>query len=242
MTMKKKPIKRFCKKCNSEKLLIDFPKNKNKFLGHSHTCRVCTVSQIKDYYRTEQGLLKLIYNSQIRSSMYRKMEKPNYTFNQFVVWMYSNKYKKIFKEWVDAGFIKNKKPSIDRLDDYKSYSLDNIRLVTWDDNFKKAISDKLSGKNKKQWKPVLQLDVSGNLIKSYDSIKQASIATGINQSNISNCCHGKKRYKTIRGFKFVFKGVGNGESSRIDIKTVVGSAVDTVRRVVDQSFKGQANQ
>lgn len=56
-----KNIKRFCTNCESEKDISEFPKNKNKRLGHGYTCKVCTKSQIEAYYRTEAGVLKLIY-------------------------------------------------------------------------------------------------------------------------------------------------------------------------------------
>ena len=51
----------------------------------------------------------------------------------------------------------------------------------------KEAQDKIS---KSQFKPVSQLDLDGNLIASFDSIKQASDITNIPSRSISACCTG----------------------------------------------------
>ena len=48
-------------------------------------------------------------------------------------------------------------------------------------------------------RPVLQLDLNGNIIKRYESGKDAFRQTGISHSHILECCAGK-RYKTVGGF------------------------------------------
>lgn len=52
-------------------------------------------------------------------------------------------------------------------------------------------------------KEVLQKDVDGNVLNIYDSLSNASRATGINLGNISSCCN--KRVKTAGGFIWEFK-------------------------------------
>lgn len=54
-------------------------------------------------------------------------------------------------------------------------------------------------------KKVRQYDADGNLIDTYDSVTNASRATGINISGISNCCRGI--LKTSGGFIFEFEDV-----------------------------------
>lgn len=54
-------------------------------------------------------------------------------------------------------------------------------------------------------KPVLQFDLSGKLVAEYQAISDASRGTGINLSNIAQCCMGKRhtagkfiwRYKEV---------------------------------------------
>lgn len=59
---------------------------------------------------------------------------------------------------------------------------------------KKAIAKRTA----KQVKTIYQYDLDGNLIKEWDSVKQAGEALGINRPSISNCLKG--RYKSAGGF------------------------------------------
>lgn len=54
-------------------------------------------------------------------------------------------------------------------------------------------------------KSVLQFTKNGEFIKEYPSTCEASRQTGINQSNISACCRGHKRYRHAGGFIWKFK-------------------------------------
>lgn len=62
-------------------------------------------------------------------------------------------------------------------------------------NFKEY---KKYGKENKTSKKVNQYDLDGNLIKTWDSIKDVERGLDINNGNISSCCNGKKR--TAGGF------------------------------------------
>jgi group I intron endonuclease len=67
---------------------------------------------------------------------------------------------------------------------------------------KKKISVANSGKNNKKSKPVLQIDLYGNIIKVWDSSGQAAKILGISQGNINLCCNNKRR--TANGYKWKF--------------------------------------
>lgn len=54
-----------------------------------------------------------------------------------------------------------------------------------------------------KYKPVIQFDIYGNIVNEFESIKQASIKTGISDGNISSCCTGKRN--TSGGFKWSYK-------------------------------------
>ena len=60
---------------------------------------------------------------------------------------------------------------------------------------KKAVSDALKGVNAKK---ILQFTKSGEFISEWSSLKEASRQLGIAQSNICNCCSGKR--KSAGGF------------------------------------------
>lgn len=46
------------------------------------------------------------------------------------------------------------------------------------------------GKRGKMLKKVLQLDLMGTLVCKYNSLSDASVATGVDKGSISKCCHG----------------------------------------------------
>jgi len=60
-------------------------------------------------------------------------------------------------------------------------------------------------KRKKYGKIVIQTDLSGNELKEFESIRQASEELKIDRKSISYCCQGKKNYNTAGGFKFKYK-------------------------------------
>ena len=51
---------------------------------------------------------------------------------------------------------------------------------------------------------VVQLDTDNHYIAQYKSAKEAERITGAAASAISGCCHHKPKYKTAKGFKWVF--------------------------------------
>ena len=51
-------------------------------------------------------------------------------------------------------------------------------------------------------KPVLQLSLSGELIKEWPSVSECG-RNGFNQSSVCQCCQGKR--KTHKGFRFMYK-------------------------------------
>lgn len=61
-------------------------------------------------------------------------------------------------------------------------------------------------RNKFKWVRVNQYDMSGNFIKTWDSIKEVCEAHGINPSTVCCVCRGKRRYKSTGGFMFKYAG------------------------------------
>ena len=54
--------------------------------------------------------------------------------------------------------------------------------------------------------PVVQFDKLGNFIQEFESITEASKATKISKSHISDCCKGASLYNTAGGYQWCFKG------------------------------------
>ena len=171
-----------CFKCGLVKELNLFYNHKQMGDGHLNKCIECTKKDVKgsNYDRTEKGVVRVIYKTQVRNSKVRKMELPNYTKQEFKEWLYKNNFKKLYDNWVSSGFDKNKKPSADRIDDFKPYSFENIRLVTWYENRAHQHQDVLNavGKGAQRCKSVIQLDRYGNILAEYHSYSFAKRVAG----------------------------------------------------------------
>lgn len=156
------------------------------------------------YVRTKKGVVTKIYSGQSRSSKVRGDLSQNYSKEEFKGWLFSQKnWDGLYNNWVESGYQKDLKPSVDRKDDYLPYTLNNIQLMTWKENRMKYYRDAKNGKNNKQNKVVIQYDLDGNAIKEYYSASQASRELGINVSHIGEVCRGGR--KTSGGFKWKYK-------------------------------------
>ena len=93
------------------------------------------------------------------------------------------KYLELYNQWLKNNCLSDYKPSFDRIDNTKDYSFDNLQIMTWRENNAKG--------RRECMKAVRQYDLSGNYIKTYSSIIEASKEYNINKSNISACCKNK---------------------------------------------------
>ena len=142
-----------------------------------------------DYYKSKKGVITIIYGRQRTSSKERGHPMPTYDNKSLQDWLQNDwLFDLLWNNWVNCGYIKDTKPSLDRLDDTKGYTPDNIQLGTWADNNNKAIRDKSSGKLKASvpLRPVSQFTKSGEFIDEYFSLSEAARQSGVNVHNIWN--------------------------------------------------------
>ena len=147
--------------------------------------------------RTRDGMVGTIYQSQKQSCKRRGHLPPSYTLDELRSWMYAqDEFESLYSNWVLSDYKKMMKPSIDRIDDYKSYSFDNIQLMTWKENDAKGSMDIKNGTNKKKFKRVLL--VEHGII--FEAIKYAQEYVGCSprEGNIVKCCKGDR--KTAYGY------------------------------------------
>ena len=195
-----------CSKCSTSKDLGEFPKNKNKSLGHGHTCRVCTNLEIDKYNKSMDGVITAIFNGQKRSSRYRKMPLPQYSKKEFKEWVTSqDTFISMYKAWVDSEYLKDMKPSVDRINDYESYTMDNIQLMTWKENRDKLHQDKVNGTNNKQSKAVVATIKGTTTSREFYSIAEACRVLGVDAKNVTYCCQNKPKYKSSGGYTWKYK-------------------------------------
>lgn len=159
------------------------------------------------YHRTQYGKMHYMYTHQVASSRQRGMSKPSYTKKEFMAWLIeSTNFIEIYKRWENSGYASQLSPSVDRKDDAKSYSFDNIQLMTWGENRAKSHTDRKSGKLKtRQTKSVKQFTKDGVFVKEFYSINQAARELAIaSESKISEVCKGLR--KSAYGFVWVYAG------------------------------------
>ena len=134
-------------------------------------------------------MTRIYANQKVRSKS-RSHSLPSYSKKQLHAWVINqHNFNELYNNWIMSGYDKYKTPSVDRKDDYKSYTLDNIRLITWKENDVKGSKDRTNGINNKLSKAVSQYGLNGNFIEEYYSMNKAGRETGVNQGGISNVCN-----------------------------------------------------
>lgn len=110
---------------------------------------------------------------------------------------------------VALHFIPNpfNKPEVNHLDgNPMNNDVSNLEWCTKKENsqhaWKNGLMRPVRGKDKKQSKPVIQMDLSGNELSAYESINQAAIKYGFQKGNIIAACKG--RYQQAYGFKWKY--------------------------------------
>ncbi len=184
-----------CTTCKELKILTDFCKDAKANDGLNYVCKSCNEEYKAAYNKTREGLAANIYGSQRSSSKARCHDIPNYSNSELKEWLFSqSNFEVLFQNWIDSDYDAMLSPSVDRLDDYKPYTFDNIRLITWKANKDKGHADRKNGVNNKMSKAVVQKTKSGKFVAEHYSTHQASRTTGIHQGNISQCCTGKRSF------------------------------------------------
>lgn len=190
-----------CCTCKKFKTVDCFNEDKSREDGLYIMCNCCKAITNLDYNHSIKGLVSKIYNAQIRSSIKRNHNLPTYTKKQLMDFIINHKdFDRLYFNWEKSNFNTDLKPSINRIDDYSPYSIDNIELVTWKDNKQKEYNNRLQGLNNKHNRSVLQFDLEGNFIKEYYSIMQAERETGVLNAHIGKVCKNKPNYNTAGGY------------------------------------------
>lgn len=185
-------MKKTCLACEEEKDFNEFHNSSASKDGTCCWCKNCCSVKTKKYLRTKRGLTTRMYSHQRASSKKRGHPEPSYDSHWLREWVLSQpEYDEIYKAWVLSGYDKNYTPSIDRIDDYKPYTKENIQITWWSENNKKRCLDMMLGKNNKVNKKIIQKDVHGNAIAEHYSIGSAARKTNVSRESISLCCRGK---------------------------------------------------
>lgn len=87
------------------------------------------------YNRTKKGVLMRMFATQRAHCKLKSRPLPTYTLQYLYDRFLNDKFfNKLYLRWVRSGFKKKLKPSIDRIDAAKDYTISNIQLMTWGEN------------------------------------------------------------------------------------------------------------
>jgi len=186
-----------CTKCLSD--TENFPKDPRKLSGLSSHCRPCRAADTAKRRRTKEGFLSALYARQRASSKRRGHPMPGYSNQELRTWALSQP---LFHELFKNRTSRNSSPSVDRIDDYKPYTLNNIQLMTWAENNKKAAKDTRGGVLNKRSKAVTKLTLEGTELESYHSASHAARMNSLDMSSICRCSRGKSNQ--VGGFKWSY--------------------------------------
>lgn len=180
-----------CFTCKKSKPTSEYWNQKRREDWLYPSCKDCAREQHKLWRRTKLGLAQDIYKRQKVNAKKRWNTPPNYSKEELADRLFSQpNFEKIYNNRVASWYEKNLWPSIDRVDDYVWYTLDNLQLVTRDQNNKRFYEDKKNWINTKNCKTVYQFSMMWELINKYYSCSQASRETWYSQWHISWCASG----------------------------------------------------
>ena len=167
--------------------------------------RISLLENTRKYRFTPKGILTNMYDKQRARSKARGLPPPSYSLNELhKLFLGDSKFNRLYREWVEHGCNSNLKPSIDRINRQKPYTLGNIHIVTWGENRFKETMEMRRRKGE-----VLQFNTSGLLLGRYKSQREAVMKTGISQGNMSEALNGRR--SRAGGFKWAYRGevIGN---------------------------------
>lgn len=161
-----------CSDCHKTLPFADFnPRLRNKD-GYDIRCRSCRYLRYNK--ENPNNVLRIMYRSQCDHSVIRGHTPPAYTMAQLGQWIEAQPHAyDMWQAWIQSEYNTELKPSIDRLNNSQSYTLANIRLVTWQENKEAGHAAKRDGSVKTLHKGVTAYHLDGTTHRSYVSINEA---------------------------------------------------------------------
>jgi hypothetical protein len=152
--------------------------------------------------RTVDGWVTKVYGRMRLSSKERDMALPSFTKEELKKWSTEQGLEKLLYNWIEKNCPKNLTPSVDRIDDYRPYSIDNIKLTTWEENNKRGrgsikvkdlVHSKLGNIAKEMFsKPVAKSTREGKVLAIYPSAREAARQNDTDSGSIAKVCRGEK--------------------------------------------------
>ena len=145
------------------------------------------------YRKTPKGLLTNSYGKQKSRRMVEYSLKELHE-----KFLEDKRFIRLFREWESNNYDLQYKPTIDRINCKKGYTLDNIQVLSWSENrYKQRMELKLI-----RAKTVYMIK-GETVVEVFKSVSDAVRKTGLSQSNISSCLN--KKRKTCGGYKWSYE-------------------------------------
>jgi len=146
------------------------------------------------FRKTPKGVLTNMYDHM------RQRHTVEFSLKDFHArFLEDRKFQRLYQDWKKAKYPKQLKPSLDRIDSKKPYTLPNTQMLTWAENrFKQSATDGKRGRKP----PVLML-LNGKIIKRFTSQRHAIKELGIPQGNLSTVLNGRRKH--IAGYEFIYE-------------------------------------
>ncbi len=201
-------LNKLCIACGKNKPSSEFYKNNATKDGLNYSCKKCSYRTKLKNKRTKNGLISKIFSTQISNSKIRNYPLLNYSIRELREWLLGQPlFHKLFNEWVESEYKKDLRPSCDRINDYKGYSLKNLQLMTWEENRLKGTVDRKNGINNKNSKAVVGTHKDTGKRVEFYSMMEAQRTLNILACDISRCCNNHSSYSHAGGYVWKFKNV-----------------------------------
>jgi len=93
--------------------------------------------------RSRKGFVKDAHRMQREASRRKGYLPPSYSYEELEQWVAAcPKFDQLFEAWKVSGYSERLKPSFDRINPLLPYSLDNLQMLTWRENYMKGVREK----------------------------------------------------------------------------------------------------
>lgn len=146
------------------------------------------------YRKTKKGLLVNLFCE------IRKRRGVSFSIDWFFKFSECQKFNRLYNEWVNSGYKKDLKPSIDRINNKLGYTERNIQWLTWHENFYKGNRET----QRANGRAVFQLK-NGIIVREFRSVAYAAMRLQLHVANICKVIDGSRNQ--TGGFTFKYKNV-----------------------------------
>lgn len=129
---------KICALCGDEQPEKNFHPARCTPGGRSPDCRRCCRIALANGVERAFVLRSNLLISMRRSARQRRHPPVTISREDFFAWLDANGFDALYHRYVETGCDKWARPSVDRLNNAKSYEFGNMRLVTWQENFDAA--------------------------------------------------------------------------------------------------------